>query len=392
MSLLKNILRSDRACLRKFIYNLGWKGMIGFYKFQQRKKKGEIFPAFQFISVTNDCNLACQGCWVTKEGKAESLELDKINKIIKDSKKYGSYFFGILGGEPLMYKELFKIFRAHPDCYFQLFTNGTLLTDAVAEDLRRCANVTPLISFEGDELVADIRRGKHSIYQRTVKAIDTVVRHKLITGVAISVCKSNIEMALSEDFIRMLYSKGIIYLWYYIYRPTGADPHYELALSAEEIQRLRHFIVEGRTRYPIVIIDSYWGADGEPFCPAVEGLSHHINPTGNIEPCPVIQFSVDHLNGATLKETYENSFFLKNFKLEVGKKTKGCILMEDPGWLQKFTEEQEAHNTSNRKDFGLQLSKAPVIPSHGSCPKIPEKNWAYRFAKKHAFFGLGAYG
>jgi hypothetical protein len=90
MSLLKNILRSDRTCLRKFIYNLGWKGMIGFYKFQQRKKRGEIFPAFQFISVTNDCNLTCQGCWVTKEGKAESLEIDKINKIIEDSKKYGS--------------------------------------------------------------------------------------------------------------------------------------------------------------------------------------------------------------------------------------------------------------------------------------------------------------
>lgn len=392
MSLLKNILKSDPTCLRKFIYNLGWKGMIGFYKFKQRKKKGEIFPAFQFISVTDDCNLACQGCWVTKEGKAKSLELDKINKIIEDSKKFGSYFFGILGGEPLMYKELFKIFRSHPDCYFQLFTNGTLLTDAVAEDLRRCANVTPLISFEGDELAADVRRGKNNIYQRTIRAVDTAVRHRLITGVAISVCKSNIEMALSEEFIQMLHDKGIIYLWYYIYRPTGADPHYELALSAEEIQRLRRFIVEGRTRYPIVIIDSYWGADGEPFCPAVEGLSHHINPAGKIEPCPVIQFSGDHLNGDPLKEIYENSLFLKRFKSEVGRKTKGCILMEDPGWLQKFTDEQEAHNTSNRKDLGLQLSKAPVVPSHGSCPKIPEKSWAYKFAKRHAFFGLGAYG
>ncbi len=392
MSLLKNILRSDRTCLRKFIINLGWKGMTGFYKFQKRKKRGEIFPAFQFISVTNDCNLACQGCWVTRKGNPDHLDLNKINKVIEDSKKYGSYFFGILGGEPLMYRQLFEIFKSHPDCYFQLFTNGTLLTDAVAENLRRCANVTPLISFEGNEQVADIRRGQNNVYQRTIKALETATKHKLITGVAISVCKSNIEMALSGEFIQMLHQKGIIYLWYYIYRPTGENPHYELALSADEIQRLRRFLVEGRTKYPLVIIDSYWGADGEPFCPAVEGLSHHINPSGYIEPCPVIQFSTDQINGDPLKDTYENSLFLKSFKSEVANKTKGCILMEDPLWLQNFMKDHGALNTSNRIDLELQLSGAPVVPSHGSCPGIPEKNWIYRMAKRHAFFGLGAYG
>ena len=392
MSILKNLLKSDRTCLRKFIFNLGWKGIIGFNKFQKRKKRGELFPAFQFISVTNDCNLVCQGCWVTKGTKAENLDLKRINKIIEDSKQYGSYFFGILGGEPLMYKELFEIFRSHPDCYFQLFTNGTLLNDSVAEELRKCANVTPLISFEGDEHVADIRRGSNRVFQRTGKAIETATSHKLITGVAISVCKSNIEMALSDQFIQMLHDKGVIYLWYYIYRPTGENPHYELALSSDEIERLRRFLVEGRTKYPIVLIDSYWGADGEPFCPAAEGLSHHINPSGNIEPCPVIQFSTDHVNGGHLKDIYENSVFLKDFKSEVMKKTKGCILMEDPSWLQEFAVNHHAINTSNRIDLEEQLARSPVIPSHGGCPKIPEKNWIYRMAKRRAFFGLGAYG
>jgi len=291
-----------------------------------------------------------------------------------------------------MYKQLFEIFKAHPDCYFQLFTNGTLLNDAVAEELRKCANVTPLISFEGDELVADVRRGSNRVYQRTGMAIDTATNHKLITGVAISVCKSNIEMALSERFIQMLHDKGVIYLWYYIYRPTGENPHYELALSAAEIERLRRFLVEGRAKYPIVLIDSYWGADGEAFCPAAEGLSHHINPSGDIEPCPVIQFSNDHVNGAHLKEIYENSVFLRDFKSEVMNKTKGCILMEDPFWLQEFATNHHAINTSNRKDLEQQLAISPVIPSHGGCPKIPERNWIYRMAKRRAFFGLGAYG
>jgi len=38
------------------------------------------------------------------------------------------------------------------------------------------------------------------------------------------------------------------------------------------------------------------------------------------------------------------------------------------------------------------LRKAKAIPSHGASEVIREKHWAYRVAKKYAFFGLGAYG
>src|SRR5512133_3908362 len=118
MSLLSNFIKTDRRCRNKFITNMVWKGFTGFRKFKKRQKNGENFPAFQFISVTNDCNLACQGCWVTKGEKSASLDLAAINKIITDSKKQGCYFYGILGGEPLMYAGLFDIFRTHSDCYF----------------------------------------------------------------------------------------------------------------------------------------------------------------------------------------------------------------------------------------------------------------------------------
>ena len=46
-----------------------------------------------------------------------------------------------------------------------------------------------------------------------------------------------------------------------------------------------------RDRFPIVLIDAYWSAEGEPFCPAADGLSHHINPAGYIEPCPCLLYT-----------------------------------------------------------------------------------------------------
>jgi MoaA/NifB/PqqE/SkfB family radical SAM enzyme len=392
MSLFLNFIKTDRRCQTKFIKNMVWKGFIGFRKFKKRRERGELFPAFQFISVTNDCNLKCQGCWVSSNGLKESLDIDKIHSVIEESKKQGSYFFGILGGEPLIYKQLMEIFEKHPDCYFQLFTNGTLFTQATAFKLRKLANVTPLFSFEGDEEVADIRRGGHNIYKQTLQAIKTSTENRLITGVAISVCKSNIDMALSEKFIRMLHDAGVIYIWYYIYRPAGESPNYELALSSDEILRLRHFLVEGRSKYPVVLIDSYWRADGEPFCPAAEGLSHHINASGNIEPCPVIQLSHDNIADGNLKDVYENSGFLNDFRTGILQKTKGCVLMENPAWLKDFSEKHQAWNTSGRQSMLQEFKNAPEVSSHGSCSSIPEKNLIYRIAKKTAFFGMGAYG
>jgi MoaA/NifB/PqqE/SkfB family radical SAM enzyme len=320
------------------------------------------------------------------------MPADKINSIIEAGKKQGSYFYGILGGEPLMYKELTNIFENHTDCYFQLFTNGTLLTGAIAGRLRKLGNVTPLISFEGDELVADIRRGGHNIYNRTLNAITAATGEGLITGVAISVCKSNIEMALSDEFIFRLHKMGVLYVWYYIYRPAGIKPNYDLALDASDILRLREFLVEGRTRLPMVIVDSYWRADGVPFCPAADGLSHHINASGFIEPCPVVQFAGENISDGPLGNIYENSEFLKGFRNEIQDKTNGCILMEDPQWLKNMAGKYFAMNTSNRPGYLTDLENAPAVASHGSCPVIPEKNFIYRLAKKTAFFGMGAYG
>jgi MoaA/NifB/PqqE/SkfB family radical SAM enzyme len=320
------------------------------------------------------------------------MPVEKIQSVIDAGKKQDSYFYGILGGEPLMHKQLLSVFSSNPDCYFQLFTNGTLFDQDVARQLRMAGNVTPLFSFEGDEQVADIRRGGRNIYNRSLQAIRNAVNEKLITGVAISVCKSNMEMALSEEFVMMLHDMGVLYVWYYIYRPVGSQPNYELSLTAEDILRLRKFLVEGRGKYPMVLIDSYWKANGEPFCPAADGLSHHINAGGSIEPCPVIQFTLDTISAEDPVFTYEKSEWLRKFRTAIHSKTQGCVLMEDPVWLAKFAGELDAHNSSNRSEYSDSLFSAPEMPSHGSCEVIPEKNVLYRLAKKTAFFGGGAYG
>jgi MoaA/NifB/PqqE/SkfB family radical SAM enzyme len=388
------LVETDLRLLRKFAYNFGWKGMRAVHAFEKRLRKGEVFPAFLFLSITNNCNLSCQGCWVSPTTPPRELSLDTIENIIVESKKRGSYMFGILGGEPLLHQGIFTIMERHPDCYFILFSNGTTITDKVAAELRRLGNVTPLISIEGTETVSDERRGGEGVYGRTLHGLQMCREHHLITGVATSICKSNFDDLVSEDFVNKMVKQRVHYLWYYIYRPTGANPSPELALSKEQIREVRRFIVDIRTKAPIMIVDAYWDHKGRAVCPAAMGISHHISPAGDVEPCPPIQFARDNIgNAVSIYDIITRSELLAEFRALARWTTRGCIILDNPQQLLDFMLRQEAVDTSGRGTGREELERMIAQASHDMAgEEIPEKHWMYKFAKKHWFFGFGAYG
>ncbi len=384
----------DFKLLIKFAYNLGWKGLGAVSAYKKRLKKGELFPAFIMISITDNCNFNCQGCWITVDNSIPGMKPDILNNIIESSKKKGSYFFGILGGEPFMYPELLSVIESHPDCYFQIFTNGSLITDDKAKKIRKLSNVSPLISVEGLQEVSDIRRGASNVYNRTLTGIEACTKNKLITGVAASICKSNYKELVNEQFVNSCIKKGIHYLWYYIYRPVGSRPTPELTLSEEEILGLRQFMVNIRPKAPIMIIDTYWDHKGNALCPGAMGISHHINPSGDIEFCPPVQFASENVgDGKSLDRIIENSNFLKQLRIEIPKITRGCILLDNPEKLKELVEKLEAYDSTIRKTALLELQNMNKCPGHNLPSKeIPEKSLLYKFAKKNWFFGFGAYG
>jgi MoaA/NifB/PqqE/SkfB family radical SAM enzyme len=387
------LTETDIRLLFKFAYNFGWKGMRAVQAFERRVKNKEYFPAFLFLSVTNNCNLKCQGCWVTPSVPAIELSTGDIEAVIDACKRHGSYFFGIMGGEPLLYGKLFEIIEKHPECYFLIFTNGTILSDEIARTMRRLGNVTPLVSIEGTADVSDVRRGSGDVYSRAMQGLENCTRNKLITGVATSVCKSNFRDLVSERFVNELVAKKVQYLWYYIYRPVGKYPHPELALDRSEILELRRFIVDTRIKSPIIIVDSYWDHLGRAMCPAATGISHHVNPAGYVEFCPPIQYAKENIKNGDLAEAIKGSEFLAEFRKITSRSSRGCIILENPGLMAKFLLEQKALNTSGRCTGVEELEVMNCCASHHQPgDEVPEKHWAYRLAKKYWFFGFGAYG
>jgi MoaA/NifB/PqqE/SkfB family radical SAM enzyme len=389
---LRLMTEVDPRLLTKAAYTCGVKGIRSVELHKRRLKRGEYFPPFLFLSITSRCNLRCQGCWVDVDGPGRTLATADVNRVISQAKAHGNTFFGILGGEPFLHGGLFDILAAHPDCYFLLFTNGHFITAPVAAQLRKLGNASPLVSIEGSQTVSDDRRGRPDVYERSLAGLEQCHRHKLMVGVATSVCQNNIEL-VSGTWLRSLISMGVHYAWYYTYRAVGPHPAPHLALTPEQMLQVRRSIVDLRKRLPIGIIDAYWDDQGVALCPMVTGMSHHIGPSGDIEPCPIIQFARESIHdGDDLFGLLTRSEFLRDIRNTAAAATRGCVLLERPDLVADVVARHGARDTTQRQRALAELqSFTPRGSQHSPGHEMPEEHWAYRFAKKHWFFGFGAY-
>src|SRR5215212_9497846 len=359
---------TDKRLLWKFAYNFGYKGIRSVQLFKKRLKQGIHFPPFLFVSIINSCQLRCQGCWVDVEAPRKMIDLPQWNKLINDAKKHGNAYFGILGGEPFMHPQIMEMLEAHPDCYFQVFTNGQMITDSVAARLRKMGDVTPLISIEGSEPNSDIRRGRLNVLNRTLAGLENCRKNKLI-------------------------GMGVHYVWFHTYRVVGPKPAPELALRPEQVHQIRKFIVEMRAKMPIAIVDAYWDDKGEALCPMATGVSHHIGPAGDVEPCPIIQFAKESIHEERgVYDLMTGSEFIKDFRQTAAKHTRGCIVLERPDLVAELVKKHGARDTTQRGTALPELDMlTPRNSQHLPGLEVPEKHWMYRFAKKHYYFGFGAY-
>jgi MoaA/NifB/PqqE/SkfB family radical SAM enzyme len=357
-------------------------------------KQGIYFPPFLYLSILNSCNLRCQGCWVDVEAPRNAIDLDTLNRTVNDAREHGNAFFGILGGEPFMHPELMDFLAQHPDCYFQVFTNGQFITEKVAKQLRQLGNVTPLVSVEGTGTVSDERRGKKNVLNNTLRGLRHCLDQKLLTGVATSLCQTNIDDLLSTQWLKTLIDMGVHYTWYHTYRPVGPKISPELALTPEQITRVRRFVTEQRATQPIAIVDAYYDHNGKALCPMSTGISHHVSPKGDIEPCPIIQFATENIKDqGGIYNTLTNSAFLKDFRETAAKHTRGCVVLERPDLVEALALKHGAKDTTMRQTAMAELRSMTPRPSQWIAEEeIPEKHWMYKVAKRFFYHDFGVYG
>ena len=402
--LLRFLLRAVREVSWRLLYKAAWlwcgKTFFALRAFKKRCKQGIQFPPFLFFSLTNRCNLHCRGCWV-ESPHTEPIDLsgDAIEKVIQAAQKETVYFYTLLGGEPFLAPEtLWNTIKNHPEGYFQIITNGHFFNETTVQQIKRFGNVSPLVSIDGFEKENDHRRGTGT-FAKAVEGCRELQRQKILYGVATTVTADNFESVLTEEYVNHFVKLGAMYLWFYVYRPVGADPAPEWSIKPEMMLELRRRLLRLRRKMPIILIDTYWDEKGFAVCPASKGMAFVIGPKGSIEPCPPLNVTKEWIgdNGGDFYETMNGSEFLLRFREFIGQKyngghSQGCVIIDYPQDLAAFFRSERVTDVSGRNFLNELAHREPLTSHYLPGQEIPEDYWVYRLLKKMLFFGMGAYG
>ena len=274
-----------------------------------KEKYGINPPGFLVISPGKLCNLKCTGCYAnSSSSSSEKLDWDTVDKIITEkTKDWGSWFTVISGGEPLLWKSqgktIIDMAKKHPNNFFLMYTNGTLINKEMAEKIAKAGNITPAISVEGFEKETDERRGS-GVHKRILQAMANLREVGVPFGISLTATRKNSEIITSEELMKYYWDKGVIYGWIFQLMPIGRGSM-DLVITPD--QRLKMF---NRTRD--LIKKNYFVADFWNCGSVVNGCISagkatgggylYIEWNGNITPCAFNPYAVANIN-----EIYERS-------------------------------------------------------------------------------------
>ncbi|MCD7723856.1 MAG: radical SAM protein [Clostridiales bacterium] len=299
------------------------------------------------MDPTAACNLHCTGCWAAEYGHSSQLTYDDLARIIKEAKALGTYMFLYTGGEPTMRrKDLMRLCRENPDCLFMSFTNGTLIDDSFADEIKSVGNFLPAFSIEGYEQENDFRRGAGT-FEKCTAAMKRLKDRGVPFGASLCYTSKNTDLLASDEYMDWLIDHGVKFAWFFTYMPVGNGAVTELMVSADQRALMYKKMHEWRRTKAIFALD-FWN-DGEYVQGCIAGGRHyfHINSNGDCEPCAFVHYSNVNIKEASILDALKSPLFMAYKKNQPfnNNMLRPCPVLDNPGAISKMVHDTGAYST-----------------------------------------------
>lgn len=143
--------------------------------------------------ITDGCNLDCRHCFIdAHHSPVHEFTFEEISLILTDMRKLNASHVAFSGGEPTMHKDLVRILEKAKEEGFNpdFVTNGTLITDELAESVRGLVQCV-LISIDGPEEYHDTFRGKKGTFKKAMNSIRILREHDVPFALQFTVTKES---------------------------------------------------------------------------------------------------------------------------------------------------------------------------------------------------------
>jgi MoaA/NifB/PqqE/SkfB family radical SAM enzyme len=291
------------------------------------------------IDPTSACNLNCTGCWAADYQNNSNISYEKLDEIFTDATKLGVMDVLMSGGEPLIRKnDILKLCEKHNKLNFGMFTNGTLIDEAFADEMARLGNLNAFVSIEGFKEETDFRRGEGT-YDKVISAMEILKSRDIGFGFSVCYHAKNYKTIASDQFLDFVREKGAWFGWLFNYMPIGSDADISLCCTAEQRAYVLHKIEAYRKEHNYTIIDFANSGHKAFGCVAAGSDFAHINANGDLEPCAFCHYSDVNINDTSFLEALQSPFFkrFRNVKPFSKNYLRPCPMMDIPDGLLYVT-------------------------------------------------------
>jgi radical SAM protein with 4Fe4S-binding SPASM domain len=170
---------------------------------------------------TGACNYSCVYCNVDANMTPAPDELDTEwgLRLVDQIHEFGSQWFGLKGGEPLLRKDIFTLIAHAKDLGLGvvLLTNGSYVKGEILDNLVKY-NVYTSISIDGSEKSNDLLRGPGT-YKTALSAIQKLSKAGILNGLSAAITSVNYKdldhvVDLAEEY-------GARFVWFNHLVPAG---------------------------------------------------------------------------------------------------------------------------------------------------------------------------
>lgn len=271
----------------------------------RERQAGKLIPREVHLEVTLHCNLKCFHCYLecnNNELKPDELSTAEVAEVLDQLFEMGVYYVTFSGGEPLYRPDIFEIMSHAKErgLFFGLMTNGTLITDSVADRIKSLGTVGVDVSLYGATPATHERvTGVPGSFNKAVLAMKLLRERKVRVGVKTVMMKCNVkEHKGIESIAREL---GASFRPDPIVFPKVSQPDSATNLRMDD-EQLRKLISE-RDWIPANTEQTVTDLRAHLICGAGRTRCA-ISPQGEVFPCAVWRIPLGNLRQQTFQDIW----------------------------------------------------------------------------------------
>ena len=214
-SMLDIFNQSSRTTLSNF--KLIYRTAKGLFDNNIRQKPT---PLFLYLKVTTQCNARCQFCNAYERSTENELSREEIFDVIDQATALGCTVLCTTGGEPLVRKDLPKIFEyaQQKDMWIQLYTNAYFLEKRLPEIGKYTDSL--LVSLDFPDKRHDKIRGREGSFERVIRGLKASKDYVSLTMINCVINQTNLadleKMVLLAQSLDVSITFGPLQEHYYL--------------------------------------------------------------------------------------------------------------------------------------------------------------------------------